>query len=105
MSTPTALADFAATGGMVVLTVRSDFLDRCAALPGISGRLSDCIQFVTTMGESGIRQAIEEPARLAGLRVEPGLTPSCVMCGVRLTRFRTCPTRWSRPGSDVRDVC
>ena len=70
----TALADFAATGGMVVLTVRSDFLDRCAALPGISGRLSDCIQFVTTMGESGIRQAIEEPARLAGLRVEPGLT-------------------------------
>ena len=70
----TALSGFMAADGMVVLTVRSDFLDQCAALPGISDRLSQCLQFVTGMGEAGLRQAVEEPARLAGLRVEPGLT-------------------------------
>ena len=64
----------AAADGMVVLTVRSDFLDQCAALPGISDRLSQSLQFVTGMGEAGLRLAVEELARLAGLRVEPGLT-------------------------------
>ena len=69
-----ALTAFADAGGTVLITVRSDALDRCTTLAGISELLSQCIQFVGPMTELGLRSAIEEPARLAGLRLEHGLT-------------------------------
>lgn len=69
-----ALTAFAAAGGTVLITVRSDALDRCTTLAGIGPLLSDCIQFVGPMTSDGLRAAIEEPARLAGLRLEHGLT-------------------------------
>ena len=69
-----ALTAFADAGGTVLIAVRSDALDRCTTLAGISELLSQCIQFVGPMTELGLRSAIEEPARLAGLPLEHGLT-------------------------------
>ncbi len=69
-----ALTGFADAGGTVLIAVRSDALDRCTTLAGVSELLSQCIQFVGPMTELGLRSAIEEPARLAGLPLEHGLT-------------------------------
>lgn len=62
------------SGGTVLVTVRSDFLDACARLPGLGALFTDGVQLVPPMGPEGLRAAIEGPARVAGLRLEPGLT-------------------------------
>ena len=62
------------SGGTVLLTVRSDFLDACARLPHLGALFTDGVQLVPPMGPEGLRAAIEGPARIAGLRLEPGLT-------------------------------
>ena len=67
------VAAFLARGGAVVLTVRSDFLDRMGALPAIGSALGRGIHLITGLDQVGLRTAIEGPAHLAGLRVEPGL--------------------------------
>ena len=55
----------------LVSTVRSDFLDRLAQLPQLNRTLNSRARrlLLPTIGPDGLRQAIEGPARLAGLDV------------------------------------
>ncbi|MCD2442546.1 winged helix-turn-helix domain-containing protein [Agromyces sp. SYSU K20354] len=69
-----ALAEFMHGGGTLLLTVRSDFLDECARLPHLGPAFTDGVHLVPPIGSDGLREAIEGPARQAGLRLEPGLT-------------------------------
>ncbi|MET0724808.1 MAG: BTAD domain-containing putative transcriptional regulator, partial [Leifsonia sp.] len=67
------LADVVAAGGTVILTVRSDFLDDCAADPRLAPLLASDVQIVGPMSREALREAIVEPARVTGLRLENGL--------------------------------
>ncbi|WES65549.1 BTAD domain-containing putative transcriptional regulator [Microbacter sp. GSS18] len=67
------LAAFIRDGGKVIITVRSDFLDRCAADPSLGPLMSESVVVVSPMGDDDLRAVIEEPAARAGLRLEPGL--------------------------------
>lgn len=69
-----ALTGFIEGGGTLILSVRSDFLDDCAELPHLGPAFSDGVQLVPPIDAAGLREAIEAPARLAGLRLEAGLT-------------------------------
>lgn len=60
-------------GGRVLLTVRSDFLDRVIEIPGLAPRLSGGVLLVPPMTDAELREAIIEPARLAGYSIEAGL--------------------------------
>jgi hypothetical protein len=57
---------------VVVPTIRADFFGRCADYPGLAGRLVDSV-LVGPMREEELRAAIERPAAVVGLRLEPGL--------------------------------
>ena len=59
---------------LVVIAVRGDLCDRCAAVPELAGALQDGLFVVTPMTESGLRVAITGPAETAGLRIDPALT-------------------------------
>jgi WD40 repeat protein len=59
--------------GMVVFTLRADFYPRAAAYAELAQHLSAHQFLVSPLDEQGLRQAIEEPARLVGLELEPGL--------------------------------
>jgi WD40 repeat protein/transcriptional regulator with XRE-family HTH domain len=59
---------------LVVIAVRGDFWDRCAAVPELVGALQDGQFVVGPMTESELRVAITGPAEAAGLRLDPGLT-------------------------------
>jgi len=59
---------------LVVLAVRGDFCDRCAAYPELAGALQDGLFVVVPMTESELRMAITGPAQAAGLRIDPALT-------------------------------
>ena len=59
---------------LVVLAVRGDFCDRCAAFPELAGALQDGLFVVVPMTESELRVAITGPAQAAGLRIDPALT-------------------------------
>ena len=59
---------------LVVIAVRGDFWDRCAAYPELAGALQDGQFVVGPMSESELRVAITGPADAAGLRIEPALT-------------------------------
>ncbi|MFE6255823.1 BTAD domain-containing putative transcriptional regulator [Agromyces sp. NPDC057865] len=69
-----ALAGYMHRGGTVLVTVRSDFLDDCARLPHLGPAFIEGVHLVPAIGMNGLREAIEGPARLAGLRLQPGLT-------------------------------
>ena len=58
---------------LVVIGIRADFYDRCAATPELRPYLEDAQLLVPPMSEAGLRAAIEGPAAVAGLAVEPGL--------------------------------
>jgi energy-coupling factor transporter ATP-binding protein EcfA2 len=58
---------------MVVLTMRADFLPKCAGFPDLAARVAEEQFLVGPMGADMLRQVIEEPARRVGLRFEPGL--------------------------------
>lgn len=68
-----AIAEAAANGTAVVLVVRSDFLDDCAAHPDLAPLVAEGVHLVGPMGSDALREAIEQPAKRAGLRLEPGL--------------------------------
>ncbi|MGR0219469.1 nSTAND1 domain-containing NTPase [Agromyces sp. ZXT2-6] len=72
--TAAAIAEASFAGVAVILVVRSDFLDRCAALDDLGPLMADGVHLVGPMGRESLRDAIEQPARRAGLRLEPGLT-------------------------------
>ena len=61
-------------GGHLLLTVRSDFLDRCAAIPALARLIAEGVQIVGPLSKDALRVAIEGPAAQAGLRLESGLT-------------------------------
>jgi hypothetical protein len=57
----------------VFASLRSDYLDDVAALSPLSPFVTEGLFVVPPMGEDALRQAVEAPAVLAGLRLEPGL--------------------------------
>jgi WD40 repeat protein len=59
---------------LVVLAVRGDFWDQCAAIPELVSALQDGQFVVGPMTESELRVAITGPAEAAGLRIDPALT-------------------------------
>ena len=59
---------------LVVIAVRGDFWDQCAAVPELVGALQDGQFVVGPMTESELRVAITGPAEATGLRIDPGLT-------------------------------
>ena len=78
----TALCSAAATpagpgqepAALVVIAVRGDFSDRCAAVPELVGPLQDGHFVVGPMTESELRVAITGPAEAAGLQIDRALT-------------------------------
>jgi energy-coupling factor transporter ATP-binding protein EcfA2 len=58
---------------MVLLTMRADFLPKCAGFPDLAARVAAEQFLVSPMDADMLRQAIEEPARRVGLRFEPGV--------------------------------
>ena len=57
----------------IVLTMRSDFMGKCASWPDLNSFVSEHLVQVEPMNRQELRQAIEEPARLAGLFFQTGL--------------------------------
>ncbi|KHK97421.1 hypothetical protein LK09_11655 [Microbacterium mangrovi] len=66
-------AQFLASGGILIVTVRSDFLDAATALPEIGAALGRGVYALAPIAPAAYREIIERPARRAGLRCEPGL--------------------------------
>ena len=61
------------SGGSLLLTLRSDFLDSAARLPEIGTLISRGVYLLGPLGPAALREAIERPAERAGLHVEAGL--------------------------------
>ena len=68
-----AIAEATVTGATVILVVRADYLGDCAAHPDLAPLVAEGVHLVGPMAPAALREAIEEPARRAGLRLEPGL--------------------------------
>ncbi|GAA5028059.1 hypothetical protein GCM10025738_05810 [Microbacterium fluvii] len=66
-------AEFLTDGGTIVLTLRSDFLDRATALPHVGEAVARGVYALAPLSAASLREAIEQPARHAHLRWEPGL--------------------------------
>jgi WD40 repeat protein/class 3 adenylate cyclase len=62
---------------IVLPTIRADFFGRCAGYPELASRLRDSV-LVGPLSEEELRQVIERPAELVGLRLEPGLVDTVV---------------------------
>lgn len=61
------------SGMTTVLVVRADFYGHCASIPGLAAEVVDHQLLLGPMSEDELREAIVEPARAVGLRLEPGL--------------------------------
>lgn len=59
--------------GLVVLTMRADFYQKCAAYPELSAQVAAQQFLVSPMSMEGLRQAIAKPAWRVGLEFEQGL--------------------------------
>ncbi|MET8862726.1 AAA family ATPase [Nonomuraea sp. NPDC004580] len=70
-------------GAGVVVGVRADHWDRCAAYPRFAEAIQDGQVIVEPMTEADLRLAITGPAAAAGLQIEPGLVETM------LTELRT----------------
>jgi WD40 repeat protein/serine/threonine protein kinase len=57
-----------------VLVIRADFYGACARFPWLTRRITENQVLVGPMDRSELRRAIEQPARRAGLSIDPGLT-------------------------------
>jgi DNA-binding SARP family transcriptional activator/outer membrane protein assembly factor BamB len=68
-----AISDTVSRGTIIVLVVRSDFLGDCAAHPDLAPLVAEGVHLVGPMSPDALREAIEEPAHRAGLRLESGL--------------------------------
>ncbi|MEU4408139.1 WD40 repeat domain-containing protein [Streptosporangium sp. NPDC023963] len=64
--------------GIVVLAVRGDFVDRCAAYPVLARALEERVFVLGPMSEQELQRAITGPAAAAGLAVEDGLAEQVV---------------------------
>ena len=58
---------------LVVIAVRGDYWDRCAAFPELVQVMQDDQIVVGPMTDADLRRAIAGPAEASGLAVEPGL--------------------------------
>jgi DNA-binding SARP family transcriptional activator len=67
------ISDVLADGAIVLLTLRSDFLDRATGLSLIGAAIGRGVYAIGPLSPAGLRAAIEQPAAHAGLRLEPGL--------------------------------
>lgn len=67
------VGDVLAAGSCVLMTLRSDFLDRATGLPHIGADLGRGVYAIGPLSVEGLREAVERPAARAGLRLEPGL--------------------------------
>lgn len=57
----------------IVLTMRSEYLGACALIPGLAEEINRGLYLTPRMSREACRAAIEGPARLAGLAIEPAL--------------------------------
>jgi serine/threonine protein kinase len=64
------IADDATSPIRVVLSIRSDFLDRVTEDERFMGELNQGLFFLTTPGREGLRDALVQPAEMAGYRFE-----------------------------------
>jgi WD40 repeat protein/DNA-binding SARP family transcriptional activator len=64
--------------GRVLLGIRADVYGHCAAYPELARLLSASHVLVGPMRRDELRRAVEEPARRAGLEVEPDLADALV---------------------------
>ena len=69
-----AVADDATSPLRVVLSIRSDFLDRIAEDQGFLGELSQGLFFLGPPSREGLREAILQPAEMAGFSFELAAT-------------------------------
>ncbi|MEU4226299.1 WD40 repeat domain-containing protein [Nonomuraea sp. NPDC026600] len=60
-------------GAGVIIGVRADYWDRCAAYPQFAEAIQDGQVIVEPMAEPDLRLAITGPAAAVGLEIEPGL--------------------------------
>lgn len=67
------LAEYATDIAPVVITIRADHVAALAVDPDFAQLAERGLHLVTPLAGDGLRQAIEGPAELAGLRLEPGL--------------------------------
>jgi len=69
-----ALLDLHENGSVaIVVALRADFYGRCAHYPRLAAALAEDQHLLGPMRTDELRQAIEGPARMAGLRFETGL--------------------------------
>ncbi|XRQ06598.1 NACHT and WD repeat domain-containing protein, partial [Actinomadura welshii] len=61
------------SGAGVVIAVRADYWDRCAAYPQFAEAIQDGQVIVEPMTEADLRLAVTGPAAAVGLEIEPGL--------------------------------
>jgi len=69
-----AVADDATSPLRVVLSLRSDFLDRAAEDVALAGELTQGLFFLGPPGREGLRDAITQPAEMAGFQFELAAT-------------------------------
>ena len=67
------LTNARAASGMVALGLRADRLAELSAYPELAAFVEDGLHLLGPMTEQDLRQAIEGPARQAGLLIEEGL--------------------------------
>jgi WD40 repeat protein len=67
------LTSLATTSAAVVIAVRADFYEACTRYQSVVRALEDRQVIVSPMGHDDLRAVIEQPARIAGLRMESGL--------------------------------
>ncbi|MFI9629394.1 transporter substrate-binding domain-containing protein [Streptomyces sp. NPDC052042] len=58
---------------LVILSLRSDFRDHCAAFPELRPALHNTPVFIGPMTAPELHEAIAQPAQLTGLTLQPGL--------------------------------
>jgi WD40 repeat protein/class 3 adenylate cyclase len=58
---------------LAVGALRADFYGHCAAIPRLAAALSESTALLGPMDDRELARAIEAPAQVAGLRLEPGL--------------------------------
>ena len=94
-----ALVAHAAAVASSCLAVRSDRLGDLSGDAELSRLVERGLHLVTPLAGDALRQAIEQPAQLAGLRLEHGLVELLVRdCEENRAACRCCPTPWWRRG-------
>ena len=73
-----SLLDVPGAGHIVVLTMRTDFVDNVARLPALQERFEQATVRVTPLSAGELREAITGPATAVGLKFEEGVVDALV---------------------------